>query len=71
MKQSKIMGRALSEKRWDKSSETVIQQGAASDPIPLISTRTALIVPIFRIGYGIPKDTGDLVDILRRMKAIK
>ena len=71
MKQSKIMGRALSQKRWDKSSETVINEGMASEPIPLISTRTALIVPIFRIGYGIPKDTGDLVDILRRMKAIK
>ena len=71
MKQSRIMGRALSQKRWDKATETVIQQGAPSDPIPLISTRTSLIVPIFRIGYGVPKDTGDLTDILRRMGVIK
>lgn len=71
MKQSKIMGRALSEKRWDKASETVIAQGMASEPITLVATRTSLIVPIFRLGYGVPKDTNDLVDILRRMGAIK
>jgi hypothetical protein len=71
MKQSTIMGRALSEKRWDKASETVIAQGMASDPIELIATRTSLIIPIFRLGYGVPKDTNDLVGILRDMKVIK
>ena len=71
MKQSTIMGRALSEKRWDKASETVIHQGMASEPITLITTRTSLIFPIFRVGYATPKDTNDLVDILRRMEAIK
>ena len=71
MKQSKIMGRALSEKRWDKASETVIAQGMGSEPITLIATRNALVFPIFRLGYGVPKDTNDLVGILRDMKVIK
>lgn len=66
------MGRALSKKCWDKATEAVIHQGATSDPvIPLISTRTALIVPIFRVGYATPKNTADLVGILRDMKVIK
>ena len=71
MKHSRIMGRALSEKRWDKATETVIKQGVPSEPIPLISTRTALVVPIFRVGYGVPQDTKDLVGILRDMGVIK
>ena len=71
MKHSRIMGRALSEKRWDKATETVIKQGVPSEPIPLISTPTALVVPIFRVGYGVPQDTKDLVGILRDMGVIK
>jgi len=71
MKQSTIMGRALSAKRWDKATETVIPWNGVDRNIPLISTRSALIVPIFRVGYAGPKDTNDLVGILRDMKVIK
>lgn len=60
MKQSKIMGRALSENRWDKSSETVRDRAGNSNFV----TRTGkdeIIMPLSVVGQGMPDDFGQRV----------
>ena len=70
MKQSKIMGRALSEKRWDKSSETVLDPKVTSEFVVTTRRNGDIVIPLFRVGCPLPKDSKVLVDILKAAKVI-
>lgn len=70
-KPSVIMGRALSEKRWDKSSETVLppKPSGTSEMVVVTRPNGDVVLPLSVVGQGIPDDYNEVVrDIIRAMK---
>lgn len=68
---SKVMGRALSERRWDKATEAVLPPKAGRREMVLGTTgRGEIVIPINRVGAAMPDDTDTLIDILKGMKVI-
>jgi len=69
-KPSVIMGRALSEKRWDKSSETVLAPRVGNSEMVITTRRDgSVVIPLSRVGQGIPDDLSEVIgDVLKVMK---
>jgi len=69
-KTSVVMGRALSEKRWDKSSETVIPpRGGTSEMVITTRRDGSVVIPLSRVGQGVPDDLNEVInDVLKVMR---
>jgi len=71
-KPSVIMGRALSRKECDKSSETVIPARPKGGDFVITNRPNGdVIIPINRVGVAMPDDTEIITDICKRMGVTK
>ena len=71
-KPSVIMGRALSRKEWDKTTESVVPTRIVGGDFVITNRPNGdVIIPINRVGVAIPKDTEVITDICKRMGVIK
>jgi len=69
-KPSVIMGRALSQKCWDKSSESVTAPRNTTSEMVISNRRDgSVVIPLSRVGQGIPDDLTEIInDIMKVMK---
>jgi hypothetical protein len=67
-KENRRMGRLLSEHRFDKASGEATAPRPKPSEMTIVSTKTGVILPLFRVGQGIPDDFPQVVkDILKAM----